>query len=253
MDEDMFLHEYKDAEIANSMAVIGFPSIGLVSSIAANYIVRTMKLERIATIISKDFPPYTILHDGVPSPPVRIYAGKRVCDMNGEKCEQIVVILSEFMPRIDLIKRLSEIILDWCRKKGIGTIMTLEGINTSDSSQESRIFGVGTTERTKKMLQTYRISEMREGMVSGISGVLLSEGDRLNADVMCLLGPAKADMPDARGAARLLEIIGEMLPEIKLDPQPLMKEAEAIEQEMRTSMESMKQLKKPGEESYLYG
>ena len=250
MDEDMFLHEYKDAEITNSMAVIGFPSVGLVSSIAANYIVRTMKLERIATIISKDFPPYTILHDGIPSPPVRIYAGKRECDGDGEKCEQIVVILSEFMPRIDLIKRLSEIILDWCRKKGIGTIMTLEGINTSDNSQ---IFGVGTTERTKKMLQTYRISEMKEGMVSGISGVLLSEGDRLNADVMCLLGPAKADMPDARGAARLLEIIGEMLPEIKLDPQPLMKEAEAIEQEMKTSLESMKQLKKPGEESYLYG
>ena len=32
------------------------------------------------------------------------------------------------------------------------------------------------------------------------------------------------------GRRRLLEIIGEMLPEIKLDPQPLMKEAEAIEQ-----------------------
>jgi uncharacterized protein len=253
MEEEMFLHEYKDAQITNSMAVIGFPSVGLVSSIAANYIVRTMKLERIATIVSKDFPPYTILHEGIPSPPVRIYAGKRICDGNGEKCEQIVVILSEFMPRPDLIKRLSDIILDWCQKKGIGTIMTLEGINTSDKSQEATTFGVGTTNRMKKMLETYHIAEMKEGMVSGISGVLLSEGDRLNIDVMCLLGPAKGDIPDARGAARLLEIIGEMLPEIKLDPQPLMKEAETIEQEMKTAMESMKQLKKPGEESNLYG
>jgi predicted ATP-grasp superfamily ATP-dependent carboligase len=40
MDEDMFLHEYKDAQITNAMAVVGFPSVGLVSSIAANYIVR---------------------------------------------------------------------------------------------------------------------------------------------------------------------------------------------------------------------
>jgi uncharacterized protein len=253
MDEDMFLHEYTDAQITNSMAVVGFPSVGLVSSIAANYIVRTMKLERIATIISKDFPPYTLLHDGVPSPPVRIYAGKRICEGNGEKCEQIVVILSEFMPRPDLIKRLSEIILEWCQKKGIDTIMTLEGVNMSENPQETRTFGVGTTVRTKQMLQTYHIDEMKEGMISGISGLLLSEGDRLNIDVMCLLGPAKAEMPDARGAARLLEIIGEMLPEIKLDPQPLMKEAEAIEKEMKTAMESVKQLKKPGEESYLYG
>ena len=29
MDEDMFLHEYKDAQITNSMAVIGFPSVGV--------------------------------------------------------------------------------------------------------------------------------------------------------------------------------------------------------------------------------
>ena len=249
----MFLHEYTDAQIANSMAVVGFPSVGLVSSIAANYIVRTMKLERIATIISKDFPPYTILHDGIPSPPVRIYAGKRICEGDGEKCEQIVVILSEFMPRPDLIKKLSEIILEWCQKKGIDTILTLEGVNTSDNPQETRTFGIGTTERTKKMLQTYQITEMREGMVSGISGLLLSEGDRLNIDVMCLLGPAKAEMPDARGAARLLEIVGKMLPEIKLDPQPLMKEAEAIEHEMKVAMESVKQIKKSGEESNLYG
>ena len=253
MDEDMFIHEYKDAEIANSMAVIGFPSVGLVSSIAANYIVRTMKLERIATIICKDFPPYTILHDGVPSPPVRIYAGKRICDGNGEKCEQIVVFLSEFMPKPELIKRLSEIILEWCQKKGIETIVTLEGVNTSDAPQETRTFGIGTTERTRKLLETYHISEMKEGMVSGISGLLLSEGDRMNIDVMCILGPAKADMPDARGAARLLEIVGEMLPEIKLDAQPLLKEAEAIEQQMKNSLESMKQIKKPSEESSLYG
>jgi uncharacterized protein len=253
MDEDMFLHEYKDAQIAKSIAVIGFPSVGLVSSIAANYIVRSMKLERIATIISKDFPAYTILHDGIPSPPVRIYAGKRVCNGDGEKCEQIVVILSEFMPRPDLLKRLCAVILDWCQKKGIDTIMTLEGVNTSDNPKETRIFGVGTTAKTKGMLQTYRISEMKEGMVSGLSGLLLSEGDRLSIDVMCLLGPAKADMPDAGGAARLLEIIGEMLPEIKLDSQPLRKEAEEIEQGMKTAMESMKQINKPGEESTLYG
>jgi uncharacterized protein len=253
MSEDMFIHDYKDAQITNAMAIVGFPSVGLVSSIAANYIVRTMKLQRIATIISKDFPPYTILHDGVPSPPVRIYAGERICDGDGEKCEQIVVVLSEFMPRVDLIKRLSEVILEWCQRKGIGTILTLEGVNTSDAPNETRTFGVGTTAKMKQMLMDYRISEMREGMVSGISGVLLSEGDRLNVDVMCLLGPARAEMPDARGAARLLEIIGEMLPETKLDPAPLMKEAETIEQEMKTALDSMKQIKKPGEESYLYG
>ena len=60
-------------------------------------------------------------------------------------------------------------------------------------------------------------------------------------------------MLDARGAARLLEMVGKMLPEIKLDPAPLFKEAELIETEMKGAMESVKQPRKPGEESYLYG
>ena len=100
MDEEMFLHEYKDAQITNAMAVVGFPSVGLISSIAANYIVRTMKLERIATMsprISRPTPSCTTasLRRRVGS------SGKRICDGDGEKCEQIVVILSEFMPRPD--------------------------------------------------------------------------------------------------------------------------------------------------------
>jgi uncharacterized protein len=252
---DMFLHEYKPAKLHNALAVISFPSVGLVSSIASNYIVRSMKLERIATIISKDFPPYAILHDGVPSPPVRIYAGKRDCPeaADGEDCEQILVIMSEFTPRADLIKPLADIIIDWCQKKGVKMILALEGINTSEEQNGDNVLGAETSHGVQGRLEKYGITPMREGMVSGLSGVILSEGDRLGMDVLCLLGPAKAEMPDARGAARLLEKVGMMLPEIKLDPAPLFKEAELIEGEMKVAMESVKQTRKPGEESLLYG
>ena len=143
--------------------------------------------------------------------------------------------------------------LDWCQKKGIDTIMTLEGVNTSDTPEETRTFGVGTTGKTKKMLQTYRISEMREGMVSGISGVLLSEGDRLNIDVMACSVRPRRRCPTPGAPRACWKSSGRCFRRIKLDPQPLMKEAEDDEQQMKTAMESMKQIKKPGEESYLYG
>jgi uncharacterized protein len=249
----MFLHEYRSAKLHNALAVVAFPSIGLVSSIAANYVVRNTKVERIATIISKDFPPYAILHDGVPSPPVRIYAGTRDCGKeDGEECEQILVIMSEFMPRPDLIKPLADIIIDWCQKKGVKTILSLEGINATEENADA-VMGAETSHGVKGRMDKYGITLMSEGMVSGISGVLLSEGDRLGMDVLCLLGPAKTDIPDARGAARLLEKVGMMLPEIKLDPAPLLREAELIESQMKVALESVKQPRKPGEENYLYG
>ncbi len=250
-DGEMFIHEYGETDLKDGMAIIGFPSVGLVSSIASNFIVRTMKLERRAAIISKDFPPFTIIHEGVPSPPVRIYAGHRDCEHKGEKCEKLAVITCEFMPQPNLIKELSNIILGWCKKMEISTILTLEGINIAGEA-EAKVFGVGTTERTRGMLGNYEIKELREGMVTGISGLLLSEGERYQMDVICLLGSARTDVPDARGAANLLDVVGDMLPEIKLDPEPLIKEAELIETEMQKAMESVQQPKKPTEYSQIY-
>ncbi|MFA5313550.1 MAG: PAC2 family protein [Methanomassiliicoccales archaeon] len=249
----MFLHEFKDMQLTNCLLVVGFPSVGLVSSIAANYMVRTMKLERIATIVSDDFPPYALLQEGVPTHPVRIYAGKRLCDgLGGERCDQIVVILSEFVPRPETMRQLANIVLDWAKRKDANYIVTLEGMNTGDEP-DALPLGIATTPKMKEIMSTYQIKELKEGMVTGISGMLLAEGDRLGRDVVCLLGPAKAEIPDARGAAKLLEIIGKMLPELKIDPEPLLKEAEAIEQSMKAAIESMKQPKPPTDPSFLYG
>jgi uncharacterized protein len=252
-DGDMFIHEYGEADLKDGMVIVGFPSVGLVSSIAANFIVRSMKLDRQAAIISKDFPPFTIIHEGVPSPPMRIYSGHRDCEeKNGEMCEKLAVITCEFMPQPDLIKDLSDVILSWCKKKGISTILTLEGINMVGES-ESKVYGVGTTRKTRDTLGKYGIKELKEGMVTGVSGLLLSEGERYQMDVICLLGSARTDLPDARGAANLLDVIGDMLPEIKLDPEPLIKEAEQIETDMQKAMESVQAPKKPIEYSQLYG
>lgn len=249
---NVVLHEYKSAKYENAMMIVGFPSVGLVSSIAANFIIRTSKLNRVAGLMSNEFPPYTLVHEGVPSPPVRVYAGERNCS-DGERCEQIVTVAAEFMPKPELVKPLVDQLLDFCEEKGIKNIVTLEGINWQ-SPEEPKIFGVGSTQGARDMLKKYDIEEMREGMVSGISGVLLFEGEARGFNVICLLGPARANFPDARGSAKLLELVARMLPELKIDPEPLYKEAEEIEKQIRVAMESVNQPKKPSlEESVVYG
>jgi uncharacterized protein len=253
MEDQLFIHEYKKGNYPGAMAIIGFPSAGLVSSIAANFITRSLKLERVATILSRDFPPYALIHEGEPVPPVRIYAGTRTCDGSGEQCEQIVVVTSEFVPAPPLIRILVEQIMSWCKDKGIGTIVSLEGMNVGENPELKEPLGVASGIKCRKMLRDYSIKEFDEGMVSGLSGVLLYEGDRLGFDTIVLLGPARQDYPDARGAARLLEIIGRMLPELKLDPEPLFKEAEQIEKEMKAAMESVRQASKPPAEQMIYG
>ena len=251
-DDLVKLHDYRNESYDGSMMIVGFPSVGLVSSIAANFIVRTSNLERVAGITANSFPPFTLVHEGVPSPQVRIYAGDRNCN-DGEPCQQIVTVAAEFMPRSDLILPLVSCILDFATSKGIKTVITMEGIDQT-SAEESKIYGVGSTVASREMLKKYEVEEMREGMVSGISGVMLSEGNMRDIDVICMLGPARTNFPDARGSAKLLEIVAKMLPEIKIDPEPLFKEAEEIEKQIRTAMKSVERPNKDSiEESIVYG
>jgi uncharacterized protein len=253
MVKDLIIHEYKEGRYENAMMIVGFPSVGLVSSIAANFIIRTTGLERVGGVTSPDFPPYTLVHNGMPSPPVRLYAGERRCEEGGEQCRQIVTVAAEFVPRPDLVKPLADILLDFCQAKGIGTIVSLEGINWQNPG-EPKILGVGSSENSRRLLEKYGVESMTEGMVSGITGVLLYEGEMKGMDVICLLGPARVNFPDARGSAKLLEVVARMLPELKIDPEPLYKEAEEIERQIKAAMESVNQPKKMSpEESVIYG
>ena len=77
-------------------------------------------------------------------------------------------------------------------------------------------------------------------MITGVTGVLLYEGVLKKRDVICLLSEAHASYPDSRAAGNLLKKLDIMLPEIKIDPKPLYKEANLIEKNIRSFMEQSK-------------
>jgi uncharacterized protein len=238
--EDIELIEYKEEDLSNSLLVVAFPTVGLISSIAGHFIIDSLKLEEIGTIVSKEFMPATVIHKSKPSPPVRIYAGKRECGPDGT-CEQLAVIISEFMPPYNIIKPLAEKILEWAKTKGCKLVVALEGTHAvGNGKKEPMVYGVGSNNDMKNYLKKYKIEETQEGMITGVTGVLLYEGVLLKRDVICLLSEAHSAFPDSRAAGNLLKKLDVMLPEIKIDPKPLYKEAKKIETQIKKFMEQSK-------------
>ena len=146
------------------------------------------------------------------------------------------------MPPYHVIKPLADTILEWADKKGCKTIVALEGTHAVGEKKDKKleIFGVGSNPEMKALLKKYKIQETQEGMITGVTGVLLYEGALMQRDVICLLSEAHAAYPDSRAAGNLLEKIDIMLPEIKIDAGPLYKEAENIEKNIRKFMEQSK-------------
>ena len=50
--------QYEDLDLKDPVAVIGFPSIGLTSSIMANMYVKSLKMVPLAGMASANMPPY---------------------------------------------------------------------------------------------------------------------------------------------------------------------------------------------------
>ena len=238
--EDIEIIEYNEVDLSSSLLVVAFPTVGLISSIAGHFIIDSLKLEEIGAITSREFMPATVIHKSRPSPPVRIYAGEKKCGPDGS-CEQLAVIISEFMPPYNIIKPLADKILQWADKKGCKIVITLEGTHVvGDKKRKLNVYGVGSNSEMKNFLKTYKIDETQEGMITGVTGVLLYQGVLMERDVICLLSEAHSSYPDSRAAGNLLKKLDVMLPGIKIDPKPLYKEAEKIEEQIKKFMEQSK-------------
>ncbi len=227
MEKELEVYIKHLGDLKGAAVVEGFPSVGLVSTLAASYLVEQLRLPKIGCVHSRYLPVTSIIKDGQPNHPVRIYGDKR-----------LVVFLSEFRPPAALVAPLVEAILDWTREAGCGIIISAEGLPIDEKAEPERIntYGVASTKRARELLSRSGIPLLNEGIVTGISGVMLNEGERLDRDVLCIIADAHESYPDARSAAKIVEAIDSILPQIELNTEPLYKEAERMEAEIKLAL-----------------
>ncbi len=145
------------------------------------------------------------------------------------------------MPPYNIVKPVADLILDWAEKKGCKAIVSIEGTHAVGKKKEKmNVYGIGSNKKMVDFLKKHKLKDTKEGMITGVNGVLLYQGVLKNKDVMCLLSEAYSKFPDSRAAGNLLSKIDIMLPEIKIDPKPLFKEADIIEKKLHKFLKQSK-------------
>src|SRR5437773_2819930 len=244
--EGIQIYELKRMDLRGATVIDGFPSVGLVSSIVANYLINALNLVQIGIMDSVYFPTVALVRDGQPMNPVRIYAGPKMDDR-----DQIVVFISEFQPPPNLIKGIAATVLDWAQDARCNLLVCPEGLivdaREDDGDRQVEVYGIGSTDKTMDMIRKNNITVFEEGVITGVAGVLLNEGRKRDFDVITLLSEAHPDYPDARAAARAIEVIDKLLLHTELDARPLYEEAERIEQQLKNIHHQTEVAKKPSE------
>lgn len=230
---DISIHELKRVDLKGATIIDGFPSVGLVSSIAANYLIKVLNLEHVGIMDSEYFPTVSLIRDSKPLSPVRIYAGEK-----GRRGDRIVAFISEFQPPASLIRPIAHSLVKWAIEQRCKMIVSPEGLvvdpelrDTADISDV--VFGIASTPGARELLKENNIRTFEEGVISGVAGVLLNEGRKRDFNVVTLLAEAHPDFPDAKAAALVLEAIDRILLGIEFDAKPLFEESQRIEDHIR--------------------
>ncbi len=230
---DIRIYELKRVDLRGATIIDGFPSVGLVSSIAANYLIKVLDMEHIGIMDSVHFPTVSLIREARPLSPVRIYAGKK--ERGGD---QIVAFISEFQAPPNLVRPIAYTLVDWAVEQKCKMIVSPEGLVVDPELRDSAeisdvVFGISSTARGRELLKQHGIESFEEGVISGVAGVLLNEGRKRDFDVITLLAEAHPDFPDAKAAALVLEAVDDILLGIDFDAKPLFEEAQRIEEHIR--------------------
>lgn len=222
----------KPLKAKDATVIVGFPTSGLVGSIAASYLTSKLGMEFVGYYTSEKIPPVTAIHDYKPLPPIRVYASED---------KHLVVILSEIVVPISISAEMAKHISEMADKVNSPMVITLGGI--SQNEEEHAVYAISTDSALAEDLVKRRlVKKVREGATTGVVGLLLFPGV-VKQPVLALLGETEAERPDPAAAAEVLRTLAKII-DVEIDTAELDKEAELLAQAASESVISSKLLKR---------
>ena len=224
------IRKLKEINIEGGVVFDGFYNIGLTSTIACGCFINSLKTELVGILDSSLFSAMSVIYDGKPNFPSRIYA-------NEEK--KLAFFVSELVLEPSTYRPVAEIILRWSQDNKCNTIISIAGkaIEKEDRSttkeEESSLSVISNSPPIMKQLNDIGVLPLKSGTINGIPGILLNESIWKNIDVVVFVVDVVSGVPNFRAAANVAQAISKIIPEAYCEIQPLIKEAEKIENNLK--------------------
>lgn len=220
--------ETKEVELDEPVLLEGFPGVGLVGTIATQYMFHQMEFEQVAKMESEDFPPVAVVHDGMVRLPIRIYENRE---------HNLLLVVSELPIHPTISNDVANRLVEWSKEKGVKKLVSLAGVGGM-SKQQDRVFAAATSEPAMDGVPD-DVQVFEEGNIAGISGSIMVSCSLKDLDALCLLGETQVYAPDPRSASQVIRVLNEMYG-IDVDTSELLEQADQIESQMQQLAEQTK-------------
>ena len=226
------IKEISPIDIEGGFLVDGFPSIGFTSAIATESLIHTSQFELCGIIDSDSFPPVSIIKDGVPNYPTRIFVNRDL---------KVAVFSSYLTLHESLHRTIARQMLDFAKQHKCSLVVS--SVAVRDSINEEKSVAAGSTKSAQKKLKQAGFVVLQHGTIPGIPGALLNEGMLNKQDVAVVLFNAKDSKPDFKASVNLCVAMSKLMPGVSCNLESLQKEAETAEKEIIETDQEAKHLK----------
>ncbi len=226
------IKEFKPINIDGGYLVDGFPSVGFTEAIATESLIQTTQFDLAGILDSDGFPPVSLIKDGKPNYPTRIFVNESLK----------VAVFSSYLTIAELMHRtVARTMLSWAKKHNISLIVS--GVAIKSQGGNEKILAAASTDEARNKLNEAGFSILTHGTIPGIPGLLLNEGMINNQNVVVILFNSVGTGPDFKASAQLCLSMSKLIPGISCDIAMLQKEAEKAEKNIREAEEEAKDLK----------
>jgi len=230
MDEKRFCCQI-DKKVKARAVVEGFPGFGLVGTIATGFLVDHLQCEQIGKYWFETGQPTIAIHGCKLVDPIGIFYNKKYN----------IVIVHSIQPAQGMEWSAADIVLEVAKSVGAEEIITLEGVGSQDP-ESTRGFFYSDDTATKKKFEKLGIDCLGEGIIVGVTSALLLKAAPKNVNITALFAETHSQLPDSKAAAKIIELLDQYLG-LKVNYQPLLKQAEIFESKLRGMLEQAQKSK----------
>lgn len=230
------LRKVKNCNLEGGVLFDGFQSYGLTGTIACSCFINSIKTELIGVLDSPSLPPISIIYNSTANFPIRIY---------GNEEHKLAFFTSELVFDTRFHKPIAKKMIQWAKLNKCKTIISVIG-NTKQQALSSgnlqaaavlptKIYAAVNSKGGFLKLKDTGVIPIIEGSIRGIPGILLNEGMLAKIDVIVFAVDVISGIPNFRAAAKVSEIISQIVPNMYCDTNSLLKEADILEKNILTN------------------
>jgi uncharacterized protein len=214
----------------------GFPGFGLIGTIATEFLMEHLEMEKIGIVELDEIPAMIAIHNNAVVEPISIHYNKK---------HNLVVVHAINIGK-NLGWQIADIVAQLASQLQAKEIISLEGVG-SPNAEGSRVFYYGGQGTARKKLDGIA-SPLMEGIIVGVTGALLAKN--IKTPILALFAEAKSNMPDSKAAAQIIHAL-DAYTGLRVDAAPLLKQAQLFESKLKGIVSKGKKAQAVQEQKHL--